>query len=51
MTRDEASQLPTVVDLPTAGRMLGIGRLRPGTSVSRTLLMALPRAGRQRGYE
>ena len=26
MTRDEARKLPTVVDLPTAGRMLGIGR-------------------------
>jgi Cu2+-exporting ATPase len=26
VTRDEARKLPTVVDLPTAGRMLGIGR-------------------------
>jgi predicted DNA-binding transcriptional regulator AlpA len=26
LTGDEARQLPTVVDLPTAGRMLGIGR-------------------------
>jgi predicted DNA-binding transcriptional regulator AlpA len=26
LTSDEAHELPTVVDLPTAGRMLGIGR-------------------------
>ncbi len=26
VNRDEARKLPTVVDLPTAGRMLGIGR-------------------------
>jgi len=26
VNREEARKLPTVVDLPTAGRMLGIGR-------------------------
>ena len=26
MNHDEAAKLPTVVDLPTAGRLLGIGR-------------------------